>query len=45
MNRFTLKLIAGLLAGTWLVGISGCAAPNQPPQTMDDWMALDQVNP
>jgi hypothetical protein len=45
MNRPALKVLVVLLACAWLAGLPGCAAPDQPPQTMGDWMALDQVQP
>ena len=45
MGKLSYKLILLLLACTWLTSQSGCAAPTNTPQTMDDWMALDQVNP
>jgi len=44
MVKPALKLIV-LLTCTWLAGLPGCAAPNKTPQTMDEWMALDQVKP
>lgn len=45
MVKSALKLIVMLLACTGLAGLPGCATPDQTPQTVDDWMALDQITP